>query len=98
MQRDGFSVDAAIEKGRKLPDWYEDEPALYEPEFFYLQAFNELNTERLNTGFGIGEIPNSKIKEYGRDEGLSEEMCKTLVIIIRIMDQAFRKWHEPKKD
>lgn len=91
MQRDGFVIDAAIAKGRKLPDWYLDAPQEDSDTDFYLRAFDDLNTCR-TTIDPIGYIPWDKISEYGIFHGLDNDMLRSFITIIRVMDNAYIDW------
>ena len=91
-RRDGFSLDAGIAKRRALPDWYLDEP--YTPDDlrdFYLEAFNDLNTERPR-GMDLGPIPRSKIVDYANEHQLDDENRGVFVRTIRAMDDAWLAW------
>ena len=97
MQRDGFSVEAAVIKGRKLPSWLEDEPQLLPGDDFYLRAFWELSTCR-SSGFGIGPIPWRDIVAYADYAGMDSELVDGFVMIIRRIDAAFMKWSEQEQE
>lgn len=58
---------------------------------FYLDAFRMLSTER-QIGMEIGEIPWSKIVEYGLHKGLDGDMIDVLVHVVREMDGAYLGW------
>lgn len=58
---------------------------------FYINAFRLLSTER-QIGMELGEIPWSKIVEYGCRAGLDQDMVDALVFIIREMDGAYLDW------
>ena len=97
-QRDGFSVESKLAKGVPLPDWYLDEPLLDQADYFYLRAFDELNTCR-PAGVDLSPIPWTAIISYGQHHGLCDQMQSAFVTIIRAMDETFHKWHnaEAKK-
>lgn len=86
----GFSVQAAIKKGRALPAWYLDEPILEPGEDFYIKAFNDLNTCR-PVGLSQGSIPWRDIHAYAVYNGLEEDIVEPFIEIIRDMDSAFLK-------
>jgi hypothetical protein len=85
--RDGYSVKAAIKKGRPLPDWYLDAPE--QPlgcEPFYI-AYRDLSTCRSD-----GPIPWTAVKLYIADKGLDPDVGGVLWDVIRLMDGAERRW------
>lgn len=84
--RDGYSVEAAIRKGRELPDWAKDVPDLEFPETFFLDSFWYLHTER---NYELATIPFSKIDEYGIKKGLDDVIRKCFIDIIMMTDIAF---------
>jgi hypothetical protein len=89
LDRDGFSVDSARKKKRKLPDWYLDEPpAPPEADFFY-EAFRDLVTERPPDG---GAIPWGKAMAYADRKGLAPDVTDVLWTAMRKMDEAERGW------
>lgn len=89
-QRDGFSVEAGLLKGRPAPDWYLDEPELGEHDDFFLEAFGELSTERAPGFDSLGQIPWSKIRDYANEAGLEGDVASAFRAIIREMDNAYR--------
>lgn len=95
--RDGYSVEAAIVKGRALPEWYLDEPQLQIGDHFYITAFSDLNSCR-QVGMGVGEIPWDKVIEYGRYKGLDDTMMEVFRIIMKEMDRAFLRWQDKERD
>lgn len=58
---------------------------------FYIDAFRMLSTER-QIGMELGEVPWSKIVEYGRYKGLDGDMIDVLVHVVREMDSAYLGW------
>ena len=58
---------------------------------FFLSAFWLLSTER-QIGMELGEIPWSKVIEYGLHKGLDHDMLDPFVHIIRDMDAAYLRW------
>lgn len=78
-------IQQALREGRPLPDRIENAPELKFGSYFYLQAFLDLNSERIN-GMGIGEIPHSKIRDYAKWAGASFEVEYCLLHHIRVMD------------
>jgi len=98
MSRDGWSIDAALAKGRPLPEWYLDEPPLQPGYDFFMLAFSNLSTCR-DSGFGsLGRIPWDKIDLYADRSGLDEEMSSAFVVILRAMDEAYIGWQEQEAD
>lgn len=88
LRRDGFSVDAAIEKGRELPSWFLEAPEPEVQDQFYLQAFWELHTCR-SFGFDLGPIPWRDIIRYGEYQRLDDDVLRLFVYIIRELDDAY---------
>ena len=89
--RDGWAVESARAKGRPLPDWYLAEPELEPSDAYYLRAWSDLSTCRTVES---GPIPWWAIQAYARHDGHSADMAEALVIIIRTMDEAYRRWAE----
>lgn len=94
LERDRFAVETLAARGRPLPEWYLDEPPLRPADGFFLRAFGALNTERNMQG----NIPWSSIMQYGRHVGLQHDMLDVLEIIIRTMDEPYRKWQEAEAE
>ena len=88
LQRDGFSVEAAIRKGRPLPEWYEDEPVIDPADIFYLKSFYDLSTCR-SSGMGIGPIPWTAMSRYVEYYKLAWDVAEAFIDIMREMDGAF---------
>lgn len=89
MSRDGWSIESAIKKGRKLPDWYQE--GLYETEYerYFISSYFDLATERLFEG---GCIPWSKTLQYAEQyKGLDSELTELFVEIIHELDATFLK-------
>lgn len=89
FDRDGHSVAAARKKRRALPDWYLDEPEPVEGSGFFIDAFRDLSTCRLNPD---GPIPWSAVALYADKKELDPDVADLLWSVIRKMDQAERKW------
>lgn len=89
LDRDGFSVEAARKKGRKLPDWYLAEPPDPPMADFFYDAFRDLTTCRPPDG---GAIPWDKAMAYADRKGLLPDAADALWTVIRKMDQAERRW------
>lgn len=88
FDRDGFSVEAARKKKRKLPDWYLDEPPEPPGAGFFYDAFADLMTERRDGG----AIPWSKAMAYADRKGLLPDVADVLWTVIKKMDSAERGW------
>ena len=97
LNRDGFSIDAAIEKGRSLPEWYVNEPAIEASDVFYMKAFYDLNTCR-SIGMGLGQIPWNVTVEYADRYGLEWDLSEAFVDIIREMDEGFLEWKSSEQE
>ena len=95
--RDQFSIQAAVEKGRELPQWYIDEPDIEVSDHFYLQAFRDLHTCRQN-GMGMGPIPWKDIILYADRYGLDEDLVEPFIHIIRCMDCAYIEWADKEME
>ena len=93
-ERDGYSVEAALAKGRELPEWFLDEPPKGPLDDFYLEAFWVLSSTRY---FDRGPIPWNIIVEYGCYHGLATDIMKAFVTIISAMDASFIKWVSTQK-
>ena len=94
---EGFSLDAASEKGRDFPEWYLNEPYLEGFDAFYLRAFSDLSTCR-SSGMALGPIPWHRILQYADHKRLNETMTEAFVTIIRGMDTAFLEHHAEKSE
>lgn len=71
----------------------EEEPFSESGDWFYMQAFWDLSTER-QLGFTVGPIPESAIRRYPGVEDLSPAMMVLFQTVIRRMDQTYREWAE----
>lgn len=87
-QRDGWSVEQGLEKGRQPPDWFMQDLALGPMEEFYIREFFNLSTER-QIGMSIGPIPFSKIEERGKKVGLEPDVQMVFEYVMRSMDSAY---------
>lgn len=83
-------MEAAIAKGRELPDWVDKEPVILPGDEFYIQAWFELDTCR-QVGMDLGLIPWDKIVFYGQFHGMEEDVLEAFIQIIRQMDGAYLK-------
>ena len=88
-------LEAAISKGRKLPDWYLDEPPLNFGDEIYIKAFWELSTCR-QIGMSEGPIPWIGIVEYCKHKGIYE--VDDFVEIIRALDSAYLEFRGKEID
>ena len=96
-ERDGFSIDAALDKGRDLPDWFLEEPPLLPGDQFYLDAFWDLSTCR-PVGMSEGPIPWTSIVEYWRMSGLDDDTMELFVGVIRAMDAEYMIWRNDQAE
>ena len=87
-QRDGWSIEQGLEKGRQPPDWFMEDMELGPMEVFYIRQFFDLSTER-QIGMAIGPIPVSKIKEYGKRAGLEPDVLMVYEYVMKAMDNAY---------
>jgi hypothetical protein len=94
LERDGFSIDQAIAKGRALPEWFLEEPIILPGEEFYIKAFFHLSTCRHGNGMSTGPIPWNNCLEYGLLAGLDNDIIETFIEIIRVMDTIYLKWQD----
>lgn len=77
-----FSLLAAIDKGRKLPQWAEDEPYLEPAEDWLLGAYFDLATCR-----GVdGAIPWRDMVEYADRAEMDPDLNRAFVRIMRHVD------------
>lgn len=88
-QRDSFSVEAAREKGRQLPEWYVNEPEQYPGDRFYMEAFYELHSCRSITMNGPGPIPWRDIVDYAILQQIDPRFLDHFTTCIRALDNAF---------
>lgn len=86
LKREQFSIDAAMLKGRALPEWYLQEPYLLPGEEFYLTAFYRLSADRAASGLGIGCIPYTSRVLYAERAGFDGFMVEAFVDILGVID------------
>lgn len=91
LSRDGFSVDAAIAKGRELPEWYLDAPELPPGAEIFFEHFYDLTTCR-SFSQGPGPIPWLAIAQYAEHWGYAGAARDVLFRVIRDMDNAYLEW------
>ncbi|UFK26770.1 hypothetical protein [Roseobacter phage RDJL6] len=94
LERDGFSIEAAIEKGRALPEWYVNEPVVPPADEFYLRAFYELITGRNSDG----RIPWRDIEDFAERSGLEEDLIAPFKEIMRALERTFSAWIKGEQD
>lgn len=85
---DGWVVEAAIRKGRALPDWATKASELTIFEQTYLTAFWCLSSERKYEG---GPIPHSSMVEYCNIMELNYNLSDVLIGIVKLLDNEYRK-------
>ena len=73
--------------GTPVPDYIKNKPELLPWLAVYLQAFNELDSERSHA-MGFTKIPWSSIIRYAEHHNFSPEMTENLVLYVREMDNA----------
>lgn len=88
-ERDGFSVEAARKKRRKLPDWYVNRPPDVKGSAFFYEAYRDLATERRHAE---GAIPWSACRLWCRDLRLQPDIANAVWIVVSRMDLAERQW------
>lgn len=88
FQRDGWSIEQGLEKGRQPPDWFLEELALGPMEEIYIREFFNLSTER-QIGMAIGPIPISKIESRGKKLGLEPDVQMVFEYVQKAMDSAY---------
>lgn len=89
-------MQAALAKGRPLPEWALNEPPLYKGDDFFLTAFYDLSSCRPNSEAGPGPIPWDKTVEYSDRAGLDQDMGLAFVHIVRELDSAYIAWAQKK--
>lgn len=88
-----FSILAAIEKGRKLPQWAEEEPYLEPSEVWLMDAYSDLCTCR-----GVdGMIPWRDMVEYADRAELDADVNRAFVQIMRSIDTERMNRHRSKE-
>lgn len=92
-----WAIPMLESKRKPLPEWYINQPQIEPFDYFYMEAFQELSTER-QMGMGLGPIPNSKIKEYASDCGFDVLLRDAFIFIIRAMDNAFLAWYNKQQE
>jgi len=90
-------VQVMEERGRSVPAWFNEEPALLPGDEFYMDSFWELSTCR-EVGMGMGPIPWDKIIMYSSYFQLEPDIRNVFVLTIRAMDTVYLKWHDDKRE
>ena len=88
-------MEAAVRKGRELPDWYFDEPPRQPLDQFYLGSFSALSSTR---NYELGPIPWDRIVEYGLRAGLDDDMIDVFVVLLRAMDAGYLEYAASELD
>lgn len=88
-QRNGWSVEQGIEKGRPPPDWYMNEPYVPLGCGPFIDWFWGLATERPIGFGGAGPIPQSKIWDHCSRYGFDFELSRLVLTVMTIMDNAY---------
>jgi hypothetical protein len=71
----------------------DEEPETQPLDYFFLTAFDDLNTCRHDGG----PIPWRDIMVYGKEYvGLDHFTLKSFVLVVREMDRVFLDWHNEK--
>ena len=83
-----FSIKAAEEKGRELPEWYLDCPELCTGDETYFVAFWVLNSCR-SVGMGIGPIPWTAIRQYVDHCGYDPDIKDLITKVVMAFDTKF---------
>ena len=81
-------IQQCLNSGEELPEEIVNRP---EPMFgssFYINAFNELDTERSH-GMGITQIPWSSIMQYAHIEGMDRQEARDFLTVIRHIDYKY---------
>ena len=89
MKEKEFSIQAAIEKGRPLPEWALNEPILSPGDNFFISAYFDLS---------IGEpIPWIDRMRYADRKGLDPDVAEAFSHIIRELDSVYLTWKAAKE-
>ena len=90
-QRDGWSIQSGLAKGRPLPQWYLDEPEVNPLDFWFIEAFWDLTSTRQ-----LGEVPGPiswiVVQQWSDVHLLDPETASTLQRVIREMDNVYLDW------
>lgn len=82
-------MEAAIAKGRALPQWFLDEPLSLPGDEVFVDAFWALSTERRYPG---GPIPRSVAEAHALSLGMSGEDAALFGRMIGALDETYLEW------
>jgi len=86
-------VEAALERGARLPAWADEAPELLQGDEFYISAFMELSTCR-QLGFGgEGQIPWTAMMIFADRYELGD-MTDAFVEAMRALDLEYLQWRQ----
>lgn len=91
LSRDGFAVDAALAKGRELPEWFTNAPEIPEGAEIFFQHFYDLTTCR-QYGDQPGPIPWLATAQYADHHGYVGSAKEIVIQVIREMDNTYLEW------
>ena len=77
-----------VEDGREAPKEFFQQPEILPQHQLYMEAFNELSTER-QIGMGVGPIPRSAIRAYAQELGIVGDEFEHFHRIIRLVDNDY---------
>lgn len=86
----------AARSGQPLPERIANAPSLKLGLEFYLQAFFDLDSERVQ-GLGPGRIPWSAMTRYAEHHGLMEDETEMLRYFLQYIDTAYLN-HKAEKN
>lgn len=86
----------SAQMGQPLPESIANAPELYSGLEIYLQAFNDLDSERSHA-MGITRIPWSAIINYAKINEFNQDQTDDLVYLIRSMDSEHCKKLDSKQ-
>lgn len=87
----------AVQARKALPDNIQNAPELDLGLQLYLQAFFDLDSERLNA-FSLVRIPGSAVRTYAREYSFDDEQTALLDYYISEMDAAYLKRAKARQD
>lgn len=80
----------AIRAGQPIPDRIANAPELILGLDLFINAFLDLDSER-NSGFALGPIPWTKIKEYAQTYDFDLELTEDLIYYVKALDNDYLK-------